>query len=111
MKALTTRTLKFDVRRNMTEWTRTVAFIYVSFMMVGGLGVDQYNKCIHYINDSDDIAQYRPSKTLQATIFALFCYIGLPIQTKSKHRVLASCLFFQAVITQMNKRNLKIKDF
>ena len=111
MKMLMTRSLRFDAKRNAVEWARAVACTYATFMLVGGLGVDQYNKLVPHMRDSEDITRYRPSKIFQTTMFALCAYIAIHIQSKDKHRMVASCSFIQAVMTQMNKRGIPLKDF
>ena len=111
VKIVMAQSLKIDVKKNIISWARTVTFCYVLFMMVGGLGIDRYNKLVHHWNDSEDIEQYRPTKTTQMAMFFAFAYLSLQIQSKSKHNVAASCIFFQAVITVMNKHNVRIKTF
>lgn len=111
VKMVMSQSLKIDLKKNVVSWARNVTFCYVLFMMVGGLGIDQYNKLVHHWNDSEDIEQYRPTKAMQMTMFVCFAYLSLQIQSKSKHNVAASCIFLQALITAMNKHNVRIKTF
>merc|ERR1719334_337491 len=102
MRAFVTRRVRLDPKQNVAEWARTVMFCYSIIMMVGGLGMSQYNKLMPRLVGSYDIKEYRPSKVFQTIMFASFAYIGIHFQNESKHRLLTSYLFVQAVITRLN---------
>lgn len=105
-----TRSLSIDLRRNVVEWARTGMFCWIILFLTGQFPT-QYNKAIQYFNDSEKLEDYRPSIAFQIAVMSVFAYFGLHFQSKSKHKMLASYLFIQAVITRMNKRDMKIKPF
>ena len=110
MKVALTRKLNVDIKRNVVSWARMVLFFYSCFMMTGGF-IDQYNRRIHHFNDSQDIEQYRPSKAFQFTMFAFFSYICLYSRAPSDRPVLASIIFVHALVTRLNKDNIRLKAF
>ena len=104
------RSMSFNLKLNVMEWAKTVMFCWVILFSAGHYPT-QYNKLVRHFNHSEDIKQYRPSMAFTAAMFSLSAYIGLHFEAKSKHNMLASYLFIQAVITQMNKHQMKTKHF
>ena len=111
MRLIVTRKSKFDLRSNLLEWARTFLFCHSLFMLHGFLGVIQYNRWMSRFIESDNIEDYKPSFRFQWTMFSLFAFIAVHIESKSKHKLLASYYFIQAVITRMNLNELSIKHF
>ena len=110
LRMLMRRSLRINVMQNVSEWARTVMFLWICSVLLVVFPA-QYNKLAHRFSKHEKIEEYRLNKTSQWTMFALAVFIGLHAQRSSKHRMLASYAFVCAMITQIKKRSMRINDF
>ena len=105
LKMVLSRNLKINVRDHAEAWMRTIIFCFV-IMQISVQGPTMYSK--HKTNGEGENPPI-PNKAVLQSFFTLSACIGIQVLSKSNQKVLASCLFFQAMITLLNRRGIEMK--